>query len=645
MSDQSNTVTVPMDKVRLDGGTQCRAGTDPTVVEGYRVDMLNGDVFPALVVFHDGQHYWLADGFHRFAAHQASGVAPIWDVKQGDRRAAQLFSFGVNAKHGLQRNDDDKRRAVDAMVTDPEWQLWSDRRIADSTRTSGPFVKSRRVEAGILPTRVQGSNGKWYAYKAGIEAAAQKGEPQESDNEAPTAEGAEVVELDAGEYDPWDGHRGAEAKAWLETVSDWRLAEILAARPVKGCKGRAEKCYQRLRTVSQWTGDERIAVVDMSPGHRLAVARRCADLAARSNAEPIGGDEFIRRQREEVTSDYTAARLSCAPVTFEGPEADGLRLGLLESLQNLPCRYTGWAYASAADLAQLREVFPAWADQVEERSREKKERDRKQREERDATTGAAKLQADGVLALLSEDLTAEQLVKIGEEMPKEAADWFIENRCSWGVPFELKATLRSAVRAHLTHIGSPPTPCPNPLCAKVGGWHHPRLDQCTACRWSPKRAADSHREAMERAQALIDAGCEFKAPPSSPRAPVSLAVSQLPSGSCPICLAHPGLQLTTDRGEVLAEHSTPIDGAVCPGVSLPPDVAARLLKDLDDCAPTLIRLLSGLRDMAADPASLRILWEAAPDDFADDLKTWLDDGAPAAVPEGSELAQNAKGAA
>lgn len=117
--------------IRQDGGTQTRATINELVVDEYTDAMKAGAVFPPLVVFYDGDEYWLADGFHRLCSAVKNGaVSALVDVHQGTRRDAVLFSVGANARHGLRRTNEDKRRAVLALLNDAEWGLWSDREIA-----------------------------------------------------------------------------------------------------------------------------------------------------------------------------------------------------------------------------------------------------------------------------------------------------------------------------------------------------------------------------------------------------------------------------------------------------------------------------------------------------------------------------------
>lgn len=136
--------------IRTDGGTQARAKLNPETVDDYRDVLRDSDAtwpFPAVVVFHDGSAYWLADGFHRIAAARQHGrFVCEADVRQGTQRDAVLYAAGANADHGLRRTNEDKRRAVLRLLEDSEWGQWSDREIARRCKVSHPFVGFIRAE-------------------------------------------------------------------------------------------------------------------------------------------------------------------------------------------------------------------------------------------------------------------------------------------------------------------------------------------------------------------------------------------------------------------------------------------------------------------------------------------------------------------
>jgi hypothetical protein len=134
-----------LDLIRTDGGTQPRAEINPAMVAEYAEAMSDGAIFPPVTVFFDGSRYWLADGFHRFHAAIKNMADEIdAEVRQGTNRDAVLCSLGANAAHGMRRTNEDKRRAVERLLNDPEWGKWSNYEIAKKAAVSEYFVRSLR---------------------------------------------------------------------------------------------------------------------------------------------------------------------------------------------------------------------------------------------------------------------------------------------------------------------------------------------------------------------------------------------------------------------------------------------------------------------------------------------------------------------
>lgn len=142
--------TLNLDVLKLDGGTQPRTRLNLFTIDEYAQALQEGVIFPPVVVFFDGDAYWLADGFHRVHAAMQAGLACISaDVRRGTQRDAILFSVSANATHGMRRTNEDKRQAVTLLLEDAEWAQWSDREIARRTATSHVFVaKLRPVVTG-----------------------------------------------------------------------------------------------------------------------------------------------------------------------------------------------------------------------------------------------------------------------------------------------------------------------------------------------------------------------------------------------------------------------------------------------------------------------------------------------------------------
>lgn len=146
---------IARERIRRDGGTQPRAAIVEHVVADYAEAIAAGARLPDVTVFYDGKDYWLADGFHRDAAHERLGRAGIsCDVRAGTRRDAVLFACGANETHGLRRTNEDKRRAVFMLLDDEEWRNWSDSEIARRARVSHTFVaKLRPVTCNVSSER------------------------------------------------------------------------------------------------------------------------------------------------------------------------------------------------------------------------------------------------------------------------------------------------------------------------------------------------------------------------------------------------------------------------------------------------------------------------------------------------------------
>ena len=103
--------------------------------------------FPPVIIYYDGAHYWLADGFHRLnAAYRADLTAIPAEVRAGTRRDAILHAAGANASHGLRRTNADKRRAVEVLLRDAEWSKWSDQEISRRCAVDAKTVGTIRRE-------------------------------------------------------------------------------------------------------------------------------------------------------------------------------------------------------------------------------------------------------------------------------------------------------------------------------------------------------------------------------------------------------------------------------------------------------------------------------------------------------------------
>jgi len=151
-------VEISLTDVIAEGTTQMR-GYDDKLVERYAEAMKDGAVFLPVVVFAAGSKFYLADGFHRVGAARAlkrkTIEAEIHEPINGEspQRSAILYAVGANETHGRNRSLEDKRRAVETLLKDPEWSRWTDREIARQCRVSPTFVgrlRTRLINGGVL---------------------------------------------------------------------------------------------------------------------------------------------------------------------------------------------------------------------------------------------------------------------------------------------------------------------------------------------------------------------------------------------------------------------------------------------------------------------------------------------------------------
>ena len=138
---------LPIAQIRLDGGTQPRAALDFDAVDDYTEAIEGGAKFPPVVVFHDGENYWLADGFHRLKATFGAGFDVIrCEVHPGTLEEAQWYSYSANKTNGLRRLNEDKQRAVKAALLHPKGAGLSDAQIARHVGVHHDTVRQWRAK-------------------------------------------------------------------------------------------------------------------------------------------------------------------------------------------------------------------------------------------------------------------------------------------------------------------------------------------------------------------------------------------------------------------------------------------------------------------------------------------------------------------
>ncbi len=189
--------TVRIADVRADDCTQSRARFNDDALADYEAAYRRGDKIPPPVVFHDGEDYWLADGFHRLdAMKRTKRKTAEFQIMRGGREDAIWYACSANQANGIRRTNEDKRKAVTmALQLRPDS---SNRAIADHCGVSDPFVASIRPVVLTVSTHQRtGRDGKQQQSdpekKAkGGKASAEKRKP------APAAPAPDPFDSDAG---------------------------------------------------------------------------------------------------------------------------------------------------------------------------------------------------------------------------------------------------------------------------------------------------------------------------------------------------------------------------------------------------------------------------------------------------------------
>ena len=149
---QARLTELPVDEIDINLGIQCRVRhCDKTIAE-FAEQMLAGAKFPPITVYEVEGCRVLTDGHHRLLAARKAGLnsisAKIWT---GSHRDALRSSIGVNAKHKLNFNNKDKRKAVTMSLAELQSEL-SHRDIAKLCCVSPGLVDKIALEQKKVPT-------------------------------------------------------------------------------------------------------------------------------------------------------------------------------------------------------------------------------------------------------------------------------------------------------------------------------------------------------------------------------------------------------------------------------------------------------------------------------------------------------------
>lgn len=144
----------------LDPDCQVRVRLDEDTIHEYAETWSQGAKFPAPIAFgpQDG-NYYVGDGFHRIKAAEEAGLSEIpVELRPGGKIDAIKHALGANTKHGLRLTTADKKRAI--LIAAEHFPNLSNNEIAALVGASNPTVATHRKEAGLLPARTIGKDGK-----------------------------------------------------------------------------------------------------------------------------------------------------------------------------------------------------------------------------------------------------------------------------------------------------------------------------------------------------------------------------------------------------------------------------------------------------------------------------------------------------
>jgi ParB-like chromosome segregation protein Spo0J len=126
-----NVKLLALDQIQLSEDLQLRDGLNDDAVKDYADRLDAKTLLPPLTVVHDGSRHWLVDGFHRYHAAKRSGLVEFHcDVREGSKQDAEWLSCSVNARHGLRRTNEEKKRAILKALAHPHSSGLTVREIA-----------------------------------------------------------------------------------------------------------------------------------------------------------------------------------------------------------------------------------------------------------------------------------------------------------------------------------------------------------------------------------------------------------------------------------------------------------------------------------------------------------------------------------
>ena len=146
---------IDISKIDDSSRTQLRCCISEDTINLYAEDLRNGIKYPPVVLFPEGDKYFIGDGYHRIEAAKAANHKVIEaKIRRGGLVAALEYAAGANDKHGLRRTREDKQNAIRVLLTNPDFNIKSDRELGRIVHVDHHTVGSLREKletSGEIP--------------------------------------------------------------------------------------------------------------------------------------------------------------------------------------------------------------------------------------------------------------------------------------------------------------------------------------------------------------------------------------------------------------------------------------------------------------------------------------------------------------
>jgi len=152
-----------LSQITLDPKLMMRVALNDEIIDEYAQAMLDGDKFPPIVIFNDGDNNYLVEGFKRYYAYKKCGIELVdADTRMGTYDDAFDYALTVaNRLHGERYTPEDKRYQLQMALDVPRYANKSDRELARILKVSNTFVSKMRKAEGKQPKVIETTrNGK-----------------------------------------------------------------------------------------------------------------------------------------------------------------------------------------------------------------------------------------------------------------------------------------------------------------------------------------------------------------------------------------------------------------------------------------------------------------------------------------------------